>query len=203
MDKGIKLIVGIVLTVSIIIVGVRIWKVNTEDEKIKQETYEMGETVDLSGCYLFQEDENVEGYSVTVIDSQLMTRQEFMESHGTINDDFNLKNDELVVNVKLLIQNSNKQDTGQTGLFIGGYKLTDRACFINLDSTLLTIANPTLPSEMFLAIRPDSEMVVELPFSFSQNTKINPISKDRVEKGNFILTVAFSPVQKNLKVNIR
>ena len=30
MDKGIKLIVGIVLTVSIIIVGVRIWKVNTE-----------------------------------------------------------------------------------------------------------------------------------------------------------------------------
>lgn len=203
MKKYRKKIVLAVLSIGLCLaVGIRIYATNKNIEGPTVETYKMGEEVFIEDNIFWDKYENSKGYTVTVNSGELMTYEEFLTSHKQ--DVEKVKNgSEMVVNLRITVRNTNEEDHGQIGIFVGEYRLIDGDCRLSKDSELFMIANPTVPDSQYIAIRPGTEMDFEIPFVFSPNHIAYAIPVKRVVNHEFYLSVSLYPIQKNIQVTIK
>lgn len=201
---------GIAALVILAAIGIRIYTVNKNVQVTEKQFYEMGDEVDI-GDNIFWYGEKANGYSVTVNSAKLMSFNEFVTKHELTNVEnifsgeagMDQKYPEMIVDVEITIKNSNLVDTGDlTGIMAGEYRLIDGDCRLSRDLRLFALCNPTVGTNPYILLRPDSEMQIVIPFGFSPDDDVWPIPEKRVRNGEFFLAVSLYPVQKNIRVEI-
>lgn len=201
---------GIAALVILAAIGIRIYTVNKNVQVTEKQFYEMGDEVDI-GDNIFWYGEKANRYSVTVNSAKLMSFDEFVTKHELTNVEnifsgeagMDQKYPEMIVDVEITIKNSNLVDTGDlTGIMAGEYRLVDGDCRLSRDLRLFALCNPTVGTNPYILLRPDSEMQIVIPFGFSPDDDVWPIPEKRVRNGEFFLAVSLYPVQKNIRVEI-
>ncbi len=62
--------------------AIRIWGVNQSQLVIPEQHASMTETVELDGDFIFDDQENTQGYSVCVEDAEIIDASEYLDRYG-------------------------------------------------------------------------------------------------------------------------
>lgn len=202
MNKKMMVLVGVVF-VSIGLVGIRVWQLNTSAPTILTEHYEMGEWVDLNGAFLKSSSEYTNGYSIKVNEAQLCSYNEYIENYGL---DSGLAveglDEKSIIDLEVEIKNRGNR---KGGVLIFECKLVPERkneYFIR-DNELWSQLEPKMKDNFLMRLVEDSDYTTHIPY------KVNLIDdnlgqyKKPINDTSFELVVSNSPVRKVVEINLR
>lgn len=162
--------IAIISSVLIVTVWIAcVISVNSKSEKPITQTYKLGETVAYEKNYLQRSDRVLDGYSVVVLGTEIMSYQEYLQRYQVkLSDQEHYLNGnpvfrpEYVYDVEVKFINQNNIDAGidmfDTLLSNGDVLL------MRVDEVLWTLMYPQLSGSYSFRLRPGTEMVFHLPF---------------------------------------
>ena len=151
--------------------------------------FAMGEEVEMEKDILMNY--TMEGYSITVTDAEILTYSEFLDKHRL--EDVYSHVPEKVYEVEVVLRNRNAD--ADTGINLSEFYVQKGAICASLDMNLYSQANPDLEGVFMLALRPESEIILRLPFALYQDSFKARTWKD-LENQELGLVVTLYPVKK-------
>lgn len=201
-----KIIIGIVSLVLAAVLSVRIWFVNKNRENIIIEKHYVGEEVAIGNNIFYDDYWNMQDYTITVTDVELLSYEEYLEKYHYIENESEPlfeKDDplfpEMIYDVDILVKNINQEQNEESAIDFSNYILTTDDAIIQSCFLLYGVANASIPDgSMSFRLRPNSEMEIHLPCYFQPSNNIFPISVEETQKGNLRLVASLYPVQKEI-----
>ncbi len=202
MDRGRARVAGICLVLlAVACVAARIRWVNTNLPSIPVEYYQMGEWVELDGCFQDGGDrEQTRGYSLMVESVDIVTCDEYLERHGAVPSGA-YGDAQCVADVALRIKNDGSE---QGGINIFQMVLTPARgdeyliCDIMSDDALWLKTEPNADSSV--SIRPGTEYVTHIPYVFNGGDET--YARDIVDR-DFTLLCSRMPVRKMICATVQ
>lgn len=206
-----KLLISL-LSVSLFVgIGVRIWYVNKDIDLPPVHTFEIGEEVPIEQNIFLDDFENMDGYTVTVNNAEIVSYDEFLAKyHYQESDDSPLFEEddmnfpEMVYDLHLTIKNTNLTEdlTEHKGINFLNYHLTGTDFLLQISEPLYMIANPNLKTEIFegFRLRSETEMDFHLPFYFAPSSIMERIQVEDILNDNVYLVVSLYPNQKQILI---
>ncbi len=155
---------------------------------IQDEVHPCGKVVSIGNNYFVSPDENPEGYSLSVTNTEIMTLEDYFESCNqdvdlipTIYDNSELTPDYVYV-VELTIQNI---DNENGVIYLQHYSLFRSSLYLYIDYDLLSLYNPKLRDAGKVRLKRGTEKTLKLPFvpdgaSLLRNrSKVNRMMKNQ------------------------
>lgn len=206
-----KLIIGLLSIVLIAIVGVRIWSVNQDVDIPPELKYKMGEEVAIERDYFLEAYENMDGYTVTVNNAEIIPYDAYLEKYNFVEDKANpifepddFAFPEMVYDLHLTVKNTNVTEDPKehSGIAFLNYHLTGTDFLLQISSELYEIANSSVDPDFMMSfrLRPDSEMDFHLPFYFAPSAISTPIKVDSILKDDVYLGVSLYPNAKRILI---
>lgn len=207
-----KRIAIILITIFLFIgISIRIWYVNKTVNLPPIDTFQMEKEVAIEEDIFLDDFENMDGYTVTVNQAEILPYQDFLAKYN-YNDDENdplFQEDnifypEMVYDLQLTIKNTNDTDdlTQHSGINFINYQLIGTDFLMQINDQLYSIANPELEAGMTegFRLRPESEMNFNLPFFFAPSTNVLPIQTEAVLHDQVYLVVSLHPTVKRILI---
>lgn len=204
-----KILIGLLSIVLIIFVGIRIWYVNQDVDIPPLHTFNMGEEVAIEKDKFLDEYENMDGYTVTVNNAEIISYEAFLAKYEYAENDSNslFETDdfsfpEMIYDLHVTIKNTNQTDDSneEIGIAFLNYHLIGTDFLLQINSELYEVANPGLSDTndfmMSFRLRPDSEKDFHLPFHFAPSSISTPIQVETIMKDDVYLTVSKYPNAK-------
>lgn len=200
-------VIGGVLVIAFVIV--RIWNVNQAIDIPPIHIFNMKEEVAIERDKFLDDYENMDGYTVTVKEAEIIPYDEYLRKYDYEEDsdkrlfepdDFSFP--EMIYDLHVTIKNTNRTDNPneESGIAFLNYHLIGTDFLLQINSELYGIANPKMADLdnylMSFRLRPDSEMDFHLPFYFSPSSIFTPIQVNAIKKDDVYLTVSKYPNAK-------
>ena len=185
----------IVISISMLIFAlylIRVVYINTNTLAPKVTTYKVGDEVPIENDYFNSSDEKMDGYTITVLDSKIVSIDEFQAEHAEFVNELHADN---IYLVKVLVKNIDNKLEGRAGIDFGHYMIQNGS-FMNIVSR---DAYPFVNNFDTLAfsLRYGSEMEFILPFNINSRY----IDIDKLETEFTDLVVSLYPHQKIIYIN--
>ena len=197
-----KIILSVLTVILLGGIGFRIWDVNQAVELPPVNTYAIGEEVVIGDNIFLDDYENMEGYTVTVNQAEMLSYDDFLTKYDYDGDDLQLnENDysypETVYDLNLTIKNTNQTEDPREhkGISFLPYELIGTNIRLTASHELYPIANPELEhsaGEGF-SLRPESEMDFNLPFNISSSRDYDPGQTEAIMNDQIYLIVSLYP----------
>lgn len=141
-------------------IGMRIYKVNAAVEKIPEQIYEFGETVELGNNVMFGD--TMDGYSVE-IKVNLLSTEEFIEKYHCDKQDLpEWEYMPQVFDIEIEVSN---EDNEQTGIDLSQLYLQNEAGAISFDAIYYRLANAEKGYvNTGIAVRPGTSVTLRIEF---------------------------------------
>lgn len=159
--------------------------------------YEKGAEAPIGKDFFDYGDEEMDGYTVTVLDAELLSTEAFLQRYDAADQAEKLGTftDYLYV-VRVSVANHDNPYTGEKGIDLRRYVLQGTNYTLSFEETCCLIANPSLPGSSF-SLKKGTDMELTLPFDvMSQIT-----SKEHLQNDPPKLQISQYPNQKLLRLS--
>ncbi len=191
-----KILIPVACVLLATLISIRIWCVNAAAPRIEREIYDMGEWVELDGCFFESIEENTKGYAVRVTDARRMPCEKYLEKYGVSNEIF-MEGQEIpqeVIEIDLEYRNTGNEN-GYVMLLSYSLKADGDSIDYRVQNQLVRAVIPEMDDFMNFRIRPDTEYTVSFPFTL-------PTGYTETGKVPKYLTVSNAPTEKLIKVEV-
>ena len=162
MKKKILILLVIALT---IIWGVRFYIVNKDINPPIIQVFQKGVEVPIEKDFFYYSSEDMDGYTVTVLDAELVPAEEFLQGYDAGDQAELLGNfTDYIYVVKVSFGNQYNPFINEKGVNLGFYYLIGTDYVLSLDDTCYQLANPDMPGTSF-SLQQESSMELILPFT--------------------------------------
>ena len=186
------------VVIGLLVLGwaLRVCSVNSDLNLPEKIVYPFGETVPIEKDYFDYESEDMDGYSVRVLGSELMTAEEFLARYNASNRLSELGgSSDYVYAVEVSVTNSYNPYTGEKGISLLLYNLVGKNYILTIDGICFDASNPHMPGPSF-SLQQNACITIVLPFIASawQN------DYDDLLENPPMLQITQYPHQKLLKI---
>ena len=189
MKKIIKIFTAVSISVIYII---RVFYINNNSYAPKIKKYNSSETVPIENDFFDSSNEKMDGYYVKLLNTELLTINEFESQYGTINNDLQA---DYIFLVKVLFINDDNGYGENAGINLTQYILQEKS-YINFINREVYCAVNDFKSLSF-SLRKNSEKEFIIPFGIN----CNHIDIERIKNGSPELVVSLYPNKKSIKLN--
>lgn len=197
MKKRLKVTVPIILIVVFTAIwGFRFCTVNAEVKPNPVKIYKTGEPAPYENDFFHIQDENLNGYVLTVKSATLLTYKEFVEAHGQ-NEDFISKEEThptYIYDIEVYIQNHKTEDD-MKGIDLVNTLLVSTNASMQVNSSLFGLLYPHLDGNMAFSLKPNSDITMHLPYAEYVET-----SKEKILSRDYFLLMTMYPTKKMIEI---
>lgn len=144
--------------------GARVYSVNADLDLPKKMVYPLGDIVPIEHDYFDYESEDMDGYSVQVLRSELVTAEEFLDRYnaGERLSELGPYTD-YVYAVEITVTNSSNPYVNEKGIALLLYNLVGKNYILSIDDVCFGMANPHMPGLSF-SLQQNASKTILLPF---------------------------------------
>lgn len=195
----------LVMVLSVILTGMRIWRVNQGIVMPEKREWRIGEIVPLADNYFLEEFEICEGYEVCVDEAKLLRVEDYLEKYGAPDRaswerENGVTLPEYVYDVTLTFYNTNKTET-EGGIDLFNYVLCATDFTIPFCEELYATINCEKAggSPMF-SLRPDSEMTFSVPYGVFLSERSSYLNEKVLSERELYYVVSLYPVENRIRI---
>ena len=171
-----------ILTLAVVLAAgwaVRFHAVNTELELPEIQVFRSGEEVPVGKDFFDYADEDMDGYTITVLGAELSPVQDFLEKYDSTEKRELLGHfTDYVYEVRISVANRYNPHVNQKGISLLRYVLQGTDYVLTLDGDCFMMANPDMPGTAF-SIRRETTMDMTLTFGvLSRVTSLRHLAED-------------------------
>lgn len=155
-----KVYIAILVLCLITAYGARIYAVNTDDKLPESKIFDVGVCVAYEKDYNISEGDMCDGYTVQVLESKVMTGDEFFEEYDAVNMGMATH----YYMVKLAVENVSNEHVGEQGVALGLAMLVGTNYSVIPSPDMFRAVNPGMPAQSF-SLRRDTRKEVWLVYS--------------------------------------
>lgn len=177
-------------------IGMRIYKVNAAAEKIPEQIYEFGETVELGNNVMFGD--TMDGYSVEIKEVDLLSTEEFTEKYHCDKKDLpEWKYMPQIFDIEIEVSN---EDNEQTGIDLSQLYLQNEAGAISFDAIYYRLANVQKGYvNTGIAVRPGTSVTLRIEFPVPK-LNFSPSAMKNLWEQELKLVLTLYPEKKMMKL---
>ena len=176
--------------------GIRFYLVNREIDLPVALVFQKGEEVPIEKDFFINSDEGMDGYNVTVLDAELVSVENFLQSYNAVEEAENIGSfTDYIYMVRVSFGNQNNPFINEKGIDLQVYYLKGTDYVLSLEDTCYRIANPDMPGTSF-SLRQGTDMELILPFSVMSSQTSRKHVLDDTPK----LQISLYPHQKLIKL---
>ncbi len=150
--------------------GIRFYLVNKDVDAPVIQVYEKGEEVPIGKDFFDYASEGMDGYTITVLDAELLPAADFLQKYDAADQAENLGLfTDYIYTVHILAANRHNPYTGEKGVALQQYVLQGTDYVLSLEDTCYRIANPDMPGTSF-SLREGTDMEITLTFDVMSGT---------------------------------
>ena len=185
------------IAISILVVAyiLRVYFVNTTHPFPVTQKYEMGAEVAIENDFVDSSDENMNGYTVTVLDTELLTINEFVE-HYEIEDSSEYDYLEYVYLVSVRFRNVSSECGERGGINLSRYILQKTSFITYMDQDIYKMTNGIDIYSFSLRLGTEKDLII--PFGIDTEY----IDVQQIEDGTLELVISAYPHKKTIKLSI-
>lgn len=193
--------IAFLAVLALLLCAIRIGWVNAKAEPLPVRVFQKNEEVPLEGDYMMSLEESTAGYSVCLQEAEHLSYEEMMRRYDMPADYLAERSQFDVLLLRLKITNT---DSEGGFLFIREFRVLNRWGNMDygIDKTLLSITEPTIGESSIIAIWPDTEYVLTLPYSLDKKSIDGQNEMDVKADSPYALRVSAYPVQKRIQFPI-
>lgn len=190
------------------LVGIRIVWINSNVKAPVVKTYSEQEEVSIRNNIFTDDSENMNGYMVKVIDTEILSYDAYLEKYHYKEDpgqplvepdDTMLP--EMIYEISIEVRNRNETDDVDSGIDFFNYKLIDTDFSLSVDRPLYAIANPDMEDgSLCVHLNPGTNQIFHLPFLFSPSSEDISITEQDIKNAGMYLVVSRYPEQQRIYV---
>lgn len=153
----------------IFLLGFRIYNISQEAIVAEEKIHDFNEEVDLGKNYFHSSEETAEGYNITVLDSEILTLEDYTAKYDFDPSYINEENSSFPVThlyeVKVKLKNVSNDYAGEQGINFGQYALLGVDYRLGLEFDAYAISNPTMEGSLGVSVKKGDEFEFVLPFA--------------------------------------
>lgn len=190
-----------ILVISLAIVlmvawGVRFYLVNQNIDIPIVQIFSKGVEVPIEKDFFYNSDEDMDGYTITVLNAELVSVEDFLQRYNASEQAEILGNyTDYIYTVRISVENQNNSFTDEKGIALGLYHLKGTDYVLSLEDTCYQIANPDMPGTSF-SLKQGTSMELILPF----NVMSSQTSQKHVLNDPPKLQISLYPHQKLIEL---
>ena len=173
--------------------AVRVYAVNTGVRLPVRQVFEKGEVVPFGKDYNISEGDCCDGYTIQVLESKIMTEEEFFQEYEEA-DDMGLASHYYMVKVK--VGNAGNEYVGEQGVHMGTAMLVGTNYSVILSPDMFRAVNPDMETASF-SLRLGTEMEMWLVFQIIPG---NTPEYEHIVKNPPMLQITQYPRQKLIRI---
>ena len=152
--------------ISLLVLGwaARVYSINADLDLPQKIVYPLGEIVPIENDYFDYEFEDMDGYSVQVLRSELVSAKEFLDRYNAGDRLSELgPYSDYVYAVEITVTNTNNPYTNEKGIALLLYNLVGKNYILSIDNICFAISNPHMPGLSF-SLQQNASKTILLPF---------------------------------------
>lgn len=164
-----KKIIAIVVILCLVTgSGIRICRVNKDVERQKISYFQTNETVEYGQDFNIDSSKIIDGYTIKVLDSEVLSTKELYRKYNLMTDEEELMEDPFVKYyyiVKVIFSNNDNKDGETRGIDLSNLFLTGKDYSVVVNCMSYEMINPNMPKGLGFSLRPDTSVEVLIPFA--------------------------------------
>lgn len=142
----------------------RVYSINAGLDLPQKIVYPLGETVPVEKDYFDYAFEDMDGYSVQVLRSELVGAKEFLDRYNAIDRLPELgPYSDYVYAVEITVTNTGNPYTNEKGIALLLYNLVGKNYILSIDTVCFAVSNPHMPGLSF-SLQQNASKTILLPF---------------------------------------
>jgi hypothetical protein len=190
----------IILSLSLVILaawGIRVYYINSNAEKPQIEVYKKGTVVDIGENYIENDSELVNGYTVQVVNSELVNADEYLKEIGMTKDELEFRGVSAFYIVTLKFENVNNDFVGEGGINFRLWDLLGDRYHLTVDQGVFNVLNPAQNGDLSFSLSKGKPMEFTVPYYVLASNKI---SFSELKKSPPKLLISSYPIRKKLEI---
>lgn len=183
------LVISIIIIIAYI---VRVVHINSDNISPDIITYKLGDEVPIEDDYFNSSDEKMNGYTIKVLDTEIISMEKFQTEHSSFISDLQAEN---IFLVKVLVRNVDNTLESNAGINFGHYLIQEGSYINMLNRDAYPFVNKF--NSLSFSLRCDSEMEFILPFNIDSQY----IDVEKLKSGESTLVVSLYPHKKVIELN--
>lgn len=154
------------MVISLLVLGwaARVYSINANLDLPQKIVYPIGEIVPIENDYFDYEFEDMDGYSVQVLRSELVSAKEFLDRYNAGDRLSELgPYSDYVYAIEITVTNTNNPYTNEKGITLLLYNLVGKNYILSIDNICFAISNPHMPGLSF-SLQQNASKTILLPF---------------------------------------
>lgn len=161
MKNKISLTIAVIVLITALC---RIFYININAEKSVSEIIPAGETAEIKDNFFDKSNESMDGYAVTVRQSEIVPAGEYLARYGHTIDEQLYSDLEYYYIVRVIVTNKNNQFVGEKGIDFGKWYIQGNDYILKIEDFAYSLSNETVGNSMQISLRENSDMEFILPF---------------------------------------
>ena len=159
-----KFVLPAVIFLSALGWAVRVYSVNADLDLPQKIVYPIGEIVPIENDYFDYAFEDMDGYSVQVLRSELVGAKEFLDRYNAADRLPELgPYSDYVYAVEITVTNTGNPYTNEKGIALLLYNLVGKNYILTIDTICFAVSNPRMPGLSF-SLQQNASKTILLPF---------------------------------------
>ncbi len=196
MKKKISIVVLCILIFCIW--AFNIYRVNSTVETVPQKVHPMGQWVEYGDNFYDKETESRNGYSVKVVDAEVVAFDEFLKQNNiSVFKDAELFKPEYIYDVTVIVKNKNNTDSGISMI---DTTLNSINNIMQVDFDVFDALYPQLNGSISFSVKPGTEMEFHFPFVVANADFEKICDYDYLTNNTFYLNLSQYPVENSIEI---
>lgn len=184
------------IAILILAWGVRFYLLNQDIDTPIVQIFQRGTEVPVEKDFFIDSDEDMDGYTVTVLDAELVSVEDFLQRYDVEEERENIGNfTDYIYTVRVSIGNKDNPFINEKGISLEAYYLKGTDYVLALEDTCYQFANPDMPGTSF-SLRQGTSMELILPFCVMSSQT----SREHVLADSPKLQISLYPHQKLIEL---
>ena len=177
-----------------------IYRVNSTVEKVPKKIYSMEQWVEYGDNFYDKATENRTGYSVKVVDAEVVAFDEFLKQNNiSVYKDKELFKPEYIYDVTVIIKNKNNTDSGISMI---DTTLNSINNIMQVDFDVFDALYPQLNGSISFSVKPGTEMEFHFPFVVANADFEKICDYDYLTNNTFYLNLSQYPIESSIEVKV-
>ena len=177
-----------------------IYRVNSTVERVPVKVHSMEQWVEYGDNFYDKATENRTGYSVKVVDAEVVAFDEFLKQNNiSVYKDKELFKPEYIYDVTVIIKNKNNTDSGISMI---DTTLNSINNIMQVDFDVFDALYPQLNGSISFSVKPGTEMEFHFPFVVANADFEKICDYDYLTDNTFYLNLSQYPIENSIEVKV-
>ncbi len=195
-----KISIVVLCTLIFCVWAFNIYRVNSTVEKVPQKVHPMGQWVEYGDNFYDKETENRTGYSVKVVDAEVIAFDDFLKQNSiSVFKDEELFKPEYIYDITVIVKNENNNDSGISMI---DTTLNSINNIMQVDFDVFDALYPQLNGSISFSVKPGTEMEFHFPFVVANADFEKICDYEYLTNNSFYLNLSQYPIEKSIEVKV-